>query len=94
VKVLRYVVGTIDLGLHFGGKRRDVIVYCWGSGLQEVYDSTCSADACRSRVNESSAVVGSSQQLHCRQQRPSIWLQQGRQGRAMDAKDVDGHGGR
>jgi hypothetical protein len=29
VKVLRYVVGTIDLGLHFGGKRRNVIVYCW-----------------------------------------------------------------
>jgi hypothetical protein len=28
VKVLRYVVGTLDLGLQFGGSRRDVVGYC------------------------------------------------------------------
>jgi hypothetical protein len=28
VKVLRYVVGTMDLGLQFGSKTRDVVGYC------------------------------------------------------------------
>jgi hypothetical protein len=28
IKVLRYVVGTLDLGLQFGCKTRDVIGYC------------------------------------------------------------------
>jgi hypothetical protein len=28
VKVLRYVVGTSDLGLQFGGKTRDIVGYC------------------------------------------------------------------
>jgi hypothetical protein len=28
VKVLRYVVGTLDLGQQFGGKTREVIGYC------------------------------------------------------------------
>jgi hypothetical protein len=28
VKVLRYVVGTLDIGLQFGGKTRDDVGYC------------------------------------------------------------------
>jgi hypothetical protein len=30
VKVLRYVVGTVDIGLQFGSKTRDVVGYCNG----------------------------------------------------------------
>jgi hypothetical protein len=55
VKVLRYVVGTLDLGLQFGGKTRGVVGYCdadycWRVELEEVKDSVCLADAWRSCV--------------------------------------------
>jgi hypothetical protein len=36
VKVLRYVVGTLDLGVQFGGSRRDVVGY-WDADYAGYY---------------------------------------------------------